>query len=92
MEYLLAFLGAFCVVFLKGFQHKNVINNLYLPTFLTSYAMMFTEVLFVGLIARNGWTIAFVAATGAAFAMVAAMYIHNRFMKKEPKVKGLVDS
>lgn len=86
--YLIAVLASFTTVFLKGFQHKNVLHNLYGHTFVTSYFMAATDVLMVGLIAKSivekdDWTIALFSGTGAAFGMVAAMYVHNRFVKKE---------
>lgn len=82
--HLLVLLGTFVTVFLKGFQHKNVIANLYVHTFFTSYAMAFMDVVLIGVIARSTWSVAFAAGTGAAFGMVAAMYVHNRFVKKAP--------
>jgi ABC-type phosphate transport system permease subunit len=81
VSYFLALVLTFTTVFLKGLQHKNVIHNLYLNTFFTSYAMAFMDVLVIGLIARSGWMIAFASGTGGAVGMVAAMYLHNRYMK-----------
>lgn len=86
LTYVAAGFGTFCAVFLKGFQHKNVINNLYVPTFVTSYLMAFLDVVLIGLIARSGWDIAFASGTGAAFGMVLAIFLHNRWMK--PKTVG----
>lgn len=83
MSYLLAFIGSFISVFLKGFQHKNVIHNMYASTFVTSYAMAFMDVLLIGLIAKSGWDIAFFSGGGASIGMVAAMYTHNRFVKPQ---------
>lgn len=84
--YGLAFLGSFVSVFLKGFQHKNVIHNLYGSTFVTSYFMAFMDVLLIGLIARSGWDIAFFSGGGASLGMVASMYVHNRYFK--PKLEA----
>lgn len=82
MNYLLAFVAAFISVGLKGFQHKNVINNLYLNTAITSYFMAVMDVLLIGLIAKSDWTIAFVTGTGAALGMVVAMFVHNKYFSK----------
>ncbi len=79
--YVLAFFGTFVAVFLKGFQHKNIQCNLYGKTFVTSYLMAFVDVLLIGLIARATWDIAFASGSGAAFGMVLAMYVHNRWFK-----------
>lgn len=84
MTYFLALIGTFASVFLKGFQHKNVISNLYVPTFVTSYAMAFLDVILIGMIAKSGWDIAFASGTGAAFGMVLAMWSHNKFLRKQP--------
>ena len=86
MTYILAFIGSFISVGLKGFQHKNVIHDLYLNTFVTSYMMAFMDVLIIGLIAKSGWDIAFASGTGASLGMVASMYAHNRFVKKPQEV------
>lgn len=83
MSYILAFLGTFVSVFLKGFQHKNVIANLYINTIITSYFMAFVDVLIVGLIAKSDWTVAFASGTGAAIGMASSMYIHNRYFARK---------
>lgn len=80
VPYAAAFAGTFVSVGLKGFQHKNVIANLYLHTFLTSYGMAFMDVLLIGLIAKSGWSIAFASGTGAALGMVVAMWLHNKML------------
>lgn len=89
MSYFLALVLTFVTVGLKGLQHKNVIHNLYLNTFFTSYAMAFMDVLIIGLIAKSGWDIAFASGTGGALGMVSAMYFHNRFMKPKEVQDGL---
>jgi hypothetical protein len=80
--YAAAFAGTLVSVGLKGFQHKNVVANLYVHTAITSYAMAFMDVLLIGLIARSSWSVAFASGTGAATGMVVAMWLHNRMMKK----------
>lgn len=88
MTYALVICATFVTVFLKGFQHKNVINDAYIPTFFTSYLMAAADVIVVGMIAKSvvldgNWYIAVASGTGGAFGMVTAMYVHNRFFKKE---------
>lgn len=83
MLYAGAFLAALVSVFLKGFQHKNVISNMYWSTFVTSYFMAFMDVLLISWIVKSeSWTIAFASGGGASIGMVSAMYVHNRFMSK----------
>lgn len=85
MNYVLAFFASFISVFLKGFQHKNVVANLYVNTAVTSYAMAVMDVLLIGLISKSDWTIAFTTGTGATLGMVTAMYLHNKFFAKRIK-------
>lgn len=81
ITYLVAGFVSFCSVFLKGFQHKNVIGNYYKLVFITSYLMAVCDVLVIGIIVKSGWSVAFACGTGAAFGMVVSMYIHDRFIK-----------
>lgn len=74
---------SFIAVFLKGFQHKNVIGNHLKATFITSYAMATFDVASVGLIIKGGWPIALTAGTGASFGMIAAMISHDRLFKRK---------
>ncbi len=84
INHLMAFACTFVAVFLKGFQHKNVIANMYGKTFITSYFMAFIDVLAIGVIAKStSWYIAFSSGTGAALGMMLAMYLHNRLFSKK---------
>lgn len=76
---------SFCAVFLKGFQHKNVIGNHQKAVFYTSFAMAAFDVAAVTLIVKGGWSIAMTSGLGAAFGMIAAMRFHDRLfhIKKE---------
>ncbi len=74
---------SFVSVFLKGFQHKNVIGNHVRTVFFTSYAMAVFDVLAVALVVKGGWPIALSAGTGAAFGMVAAIKSHDKLFKRE---------
>jgi hypothetical protein len=82
LVYVFAFFGTFAAVFLKGFQYKNVNANMYGKTFITSYLMSFVDVLLIGLVARATWDIAFASGSGAAFGMVSAMWLHNKFFRR----------
>ena len=75
---------SFASVFLKGFQHKNVIGGHLRSVFITSYLMAAFDVAAVSLIVRGGWPIALTSGTGAAFGMVAAIALHDRIYRKPP--------
>lgn len=76
---------SFCAVFLKGFQHKNVIGMHYRLTFFTSFCMAIFDVATVSLIVEGGWFIALSSGLGASFGMIAAMYVHTHVVKGETK-------
>ncbi len=75
----------FATVFLRGFQHKNVIGNHIRAVIVTSYLMAVCDVLFIGLIAARGWSVCFAAGTGAAIGMFTSIKLHDRFLKKGGK-------
>lgn len=89
MIYIWAFLGAFVSVFLKGFQHKNVISNMYGSIVVTSYLMAVVDVLLIGLISKAGWEIAFASGTGASLGMALSIFLHNRFFSKSTEGEQL---
>jgi hypothetical protein len=71
----------FVSVFLKGFQHKNVIGNHKKTVFFTSYMMALFDVISVMVIIQGGLIIALTAGTGAAFGMIAAIALHDKIFK-----------
>ncbi len=73
--YALSVFASFVVVFLKGFQHKNVIQNQRRWVFVTSYLMAF--------IIKGGWPVALTSGTGAALGMVSSMWAHDWLMAKK---------
>lgn len=79
--YALSLAVSFCSVFLKGFQHKNVIGMHYKLTFFTSCLMGAFDVATVTLIVKGGWWIAATSGIGAGFGMITAMYVHKRIVK-----------
>ena len=82
--YITSVFVSFCAVFLKGFQHKNVIGMHYRLTFVTSFVMACFDVATVSLIVKGGWPIAFSSSIGASIGMVAAMWSHSRLVKPKP--------
>lgn len=73
-------LATFAAVFLKGFQHKNVIHNRYKWIAITSYLMAAADVVVIGLVAKYGWALALWNGTGAAAGMLLAVWLHNRYV------------
>ena len=82
MIYLLGGLTTFATIFMRGFQHKNVIGGHYRLVFFTSYLIAVGDVLSVGWIVKGGWPLMFPCGTGAAFGMLLSMYVHDRFVPK----------
>lgn len=78
--YLVSIVVSFCAVFLKGFQHKNVIGGHLKLVAVTSYAMAVFDVVTVMLIYKGGWLIALSAGTGAAVGMVTAILVHDKLL------------
>lgn len=83
--YLTSIFVSFCAVFLKGFQHKNVIGNHQRAVVVTSFAMAAFEVASVNLIMRGGWPIAVTIGTGASLGMIAAIRLHDRLFREGGK-------
>ncbi len=78
---LVQFFVMFVYVFLKGFQHQNVIGGNYKSAFVLSYLMAGFAVVEVTLVVQQGWSSIFPMGTGAALGIVASMYIYRRFNK-----------
>lgn len=80
--YVISVVVSFIAVFLKGFQHKNVIGGHLKAVFITSYLMAAFDVAAVSIIVVGGWPIAITSGTGAAFGMIAAIMLHDKIFKK----------
>lgn len=81
MIYALSILVSFIAVFLKGFQHKNVIGGHLRSVALTSYFMSAFDVAAVSIIVKGGWWVALTSGTGASLGMVASIVLHDRLFK-----------
>ena len=82
LNHLLIFVVTFITIFLKGFQHKNVIGGHLKLMTITSYAMAFGDVLLIGIISKSGWEIGFSSGTGAALGMLCSVLLHDMMFKK----------
>jgi hypothetical protein len=82
MTNLLATLVTFISVFLKGFQHKNVIANRLQSIVITSYLMACADALLVGLISSQGsFILVPFCGTGAALGMYVSIKLHDKLFK-----------
>lgn len=80
--YAASFAVTFIAVFLKGFQHKNVIGGHLKMVAVTSYAMAFFDVAAVSIVVKQGMSVAWSAGTGAAIGMVCSIVLHDKLFKK----------
>lgn len=78
---LTSFLVTYVAVFLKGFQHKNVIKDKLLLIFITSFAMNAADVIVITTVALNGIAFIWWNGLGAAFGMISAILLHNHLYK-----------
>ncbi len=69
----------FLYVFMKGWQHQNVIGGNYKSAFFLSYMMAGFGVVEVTLVVQEGWSSILPMGTGAALGIVASMYLYRRF-------------
>ena len=70
-------------VFLKGFQHQNVIGGKYKAAFVVSYLMAIFEVAVVTFMVQNGWSSVIPVGTGAATGIVLSMWLYRKFNKNK---------
>ena len=80
------FLVSFLAVFMKGFQHQNVIGGKFKSAFAVSYVMAVFEVAVVTLMVENGWLSVIPVGTGASLGIVSSMVLYRKFNKQDNKV------
>ena len=69
---------SFVYVFLKGWQHQNVIGRKYAAAFSVSWAMAVFEVAVVTLVIETGWISAIPVGFGASCGIVASMWLYAK--------------
>ncbi len=79
---LIQFLVSFAYVFMKGFQHQNVIGGNYKSAFWLCWGMSALEVATVSLIVSQGWWSALIIGAGASIGIVTSMYTYRRMHGK----------
>jgi uncharacterized membrane protein len=87
MIYVTAFCVTFIAIFLKGFQFKNIQHNKWWSMFATSYVQGTFEFVAAGTYAtifmQGTWWYCFINGTAAAFSIVSATWIHQRWFHSE---------
>lgn len=82
MTHLILFASAFCMVFLLGFQQKNVHGEHYLAAVVTSLGIGAAQIFLWRLVPEATGSQIIVTLAGGPTGIVAAMYLHPRVMKK----------
>lgn len=77
LTHILAFITTFTSVFLKGFQHKNVISGHLKAIVFTSYLMSLCDAIFIKIIIDGKYEIIFSSATGASLGMYISVKFHS---------------
>lgn len=89
LSHLLAFCFTFCAVFLKGFQHKNVIGGHLRAIVITSYLMAVLDAwLILEIGAKASRDIAFSCGSGAALGMWISVKYHKEILCYFGKVEA----
>jgi hypothetical protein len=79
---IIQFFVSLTAVFLKGFQHQNVIGGKYKMAFIFSYMMAVLDVAVISLVVQSGWSSVIPVGTGGAIGIVASMYLYRRIDKE----------
>jgi hypothetical protein len=74
---LIQFGASFAAVFLKGFQHQNVIGGKYVAAFFFSYMMSAADVVVIYFVAKTGWDSMIPVGTGASLGIVSSMLLYR---------------
>jgi hypothetical protein len=75
--------ATFALVFLRAIQQQNVIGGHYVLAAITPYAIAIAEVASVLWVVSIGWTAIPWVGTGGALGVLAAMYVHRRYFRRE---------
>lgn len=83
MTHLALFASAFCVVFLLGFQQKNVHGEHYVAAVVTSFGIGIAQIFLWRLVPDATGSQIIATLCGGPSGIVAAMYLHPRIMKSK---------
>jgi len=81
IQFSLGFLIPFAAVFLKVFQHQNVIHRRITWAALNSFAIQALDITTVGLIIANGWAMLLPSGCGAALGVALSMWVHPQLLR-----------
>lgn len=85
MILLLQFTVSLAAVFLKGFQHQNVIGGKYESAFCVSYLMAVLDVAVISFVVESGWLSVIPVGTGAAIGITTSMLVYRKLNKEHEK-------
>lgn len=88
LDYSLMFLASFVMVTLFGLQSKNVQHSRYFPAFFISIGISVSNFIFVRYAAVGTYDVMMVTATGGAFGIITAIYLHDKAVQRKNKRKN----
>ena len=86
-DYGLMFLSSFVLVTLFGLQSKNVQHSRYFAAFFISIGISVSNFIFVKYAATGSFDVVFATASGGAFGIITAIYIHDKAVEHASKKK-----
>ena len=87
IDYGLMFISSFVLVTLFGLQSKNVQHSRYLAAFFVSIGISASNFIFVKYAASGSYDVMVATASGGAFGIVTAIYIHDKVVSRDRKNK-----
>ena len=79
---MMPFIASFVLVLTRAFQQKNVIHDLHIPAFFTSFLIATGEVGVIMSGVQYGWSAVPYIGLGGGIGVVLAMILHKRIFKK----------
>ncbi len=79
---MMPFISSFILVMTKAFQQKNVIHDLYVPAFFTSFIVAIGEIGVIVSGMQYGWSAVPYVGLGGGLGVVLAMSLHKKVFKK----------
>ena len=77
------FIASFVLVLTRSFQQKNVIHDLKIPAFFTSFIIAVGEIGVIMSGVQYGWDAVPFIGLGGGTGVVLAMILHNKIFKKD---------
>ena len=77
MLFFKAFIASLIMVFLKGYQHQNVIGGHFKMSFGFSYLLAIADVFVISLVATNGLSTIIPIGLGSSIGIVISMKLHR---------------